>query len=180
MKLEEIKAQILENDYSFPKTSKLKTIIIKNSQPNALCLPNGNIYITSALDKDLKDDEMLTFVIAHEMAHYKNKDHLRNIRHQIAAAVITGILIIANPNDNTAVKILSGGLDMNNLNFSRAYEKRADVYAGKMLLKIYGNTDAGARVLNKLRDKSYPPILFLFSTHPDVDSRIMNLKNLRL
>ena len=40
----------------------------------------GNIYITDTLFKHLNSDEMLTFVIAHEMAHYKNRDHLMNLR----------------------------------------------------------------------------------------------------
>lgn len=179
LRLEKIKQNILNVDYSFPKTSKLNIIIINDKEKNALCLPNGNIYITSALFEKLTNDEMLTFVIAHEMAHYKNKDHLKNIRHEIASAIILSFLQIANPSDTTSVKILEGGLNMSNLNFSRSYEKKADIYAGKVLLALYGNNKAGADVLNNLRDKKYPPVLMLFSTHPDVDSRIQTLNSQR-
>ena len=81
--LSSIRNRVLSVDRDFPKTSNLDIHIINDNQMNALCYPNGNIYITSELYKRLTDDEMLTFVIAHEMAHYKNKDHLMNLRNQI-------------------------------------------------------------------------------------------------
>lgn len=179
-RFEKIKSNILNIDSNFPKTSKLKINIIKNSENNALCFPNGDIYITSGLYEKLTNEEMLTFVIAHEMAHYKNKDHLKNIRHEIASTIIINILSILNPNDTASKAILEGGLDMNNLNFSRNYEKNADIYAGKALLKLYGNVKGAELVLNNLRSKKYPPVLILFSTHPDIDARIKTIKKQKI
>ena len=84
-RLTKIKNKILESDSDFPKTSALDIEIINHKEKNALCYPNGNIYITDTLFKHLDSDEMLTFVIAHEMAHYKNRDHLMNLRKSIAS-----------------------------------------------------------------------------------------------
>ena len=37
---------VLKTDSKFPKTSNLKIEVIEADEKNALCLPNGNIYIT--------------------------------------------------------------------------------------------------------------------------------------
>ena len=173
------KKNILKSDNNFPKTSKLNIYLVKDETKNALCLPNGDIYITSSLYEKLTDDEMLTFVIAHEMAHYKNKDHLKNIRHKIAKSTITIFLSLAIPNDSTISNISDDGLEINELGFSRGCEKQADIYAGKILLVLYNNTIGGQKVLNTLREKTYPGILRLYATHPDIDSRIKVLRQLK-
>ena len=55
-KLKNIKNNILKADSKFPTTSNLEINVIKSKQLNALCYPNGNIYITSALYDELKSD----------------------------------------------------------------------------------------------------------------------------
>ena len=115
-KIKDIRNRVLSVDRDFPKTSNLDIHIINDTQMNALCYPNGNIYITSELYKRLTDDEMLTFVIAHEMAHYKNKDHLMNLRKGISneakadlyAAKILNELYGRTTGGVQVLKILSG------------------------------------------------------------------------
>ena len=178
-KFNKIKADILLADINFPKTTKLSIYLINDTEKNAFCLPNGNIYITSALYEELTDDEMLTFIISHEMAHYKNRDHLKNIRHKISKAIVTTFLSAAITNESSIVNIADSGMAINELRFSRHCEKKADIYAGKILLKLYNNTQAGVMVLDKLRENRYPAIFGLFSTHPDIDTRIKVLQHLR-
>ena len=49
---------------NFRNFSNLEINLIDNEkEPNAICYPNGNIYITSALYKKLESDEELTFVV---------------------------------------------------------------------------------------------------------------------
>ena len=60
-RLKNIKNNIIKADAKFPLTSNLDIKVIDKKQLNALCYPNGNIYITSALYNELKTDEEFTF-----------------------------------------------------------------------------------------------------------------------
>ena len=170
-RLEKIKNNILKVDKKFPKTSNLEIGVIEEKQLNALCYPNGNIYITSSLYKELDTDEKLTFVIAHEMAHYRHKDHLLNLRRNISNGVVLILLSVANPNNSQISNIAEGGLSITDLKFSRGAEENADKYAIKISNILYGNSKAGAEVMKTLKDKNIFDVEFL-STHPNIDKRI--------
>lgn len=170
-KLITIRNRILKADSKFPKTSNLDINVIKANQLNALCYPNGNIYITSALYKELKTDEELTFVIAHEMAHYRNKDHLLNLRQNISNSVILILLAIADPYNKQIASIVEGSLNIKDLKFSRGVEEKADKYAIKIMNSLYGSAGAGVKVMNTLKEKNRFDIEFL-SSHPNLDKRI--------
>lgn len=179
IKTENIKNKILNIDTKFPKTANLDIKIHPNANKNALCLPNGNIYITSSLYNEIKNDEqMLFFVIAHEMAHYKNRDHIMNFRKNIASMTVVLLATIFSP-DSEMPNIVSKTMELSDLNYSRGVEARADKYAGLMLLREYGTINGGIRALNKLRDKEYPNFLYIFSTHPSIEKRIDFLKNIK-
>ena len=79
---------ILKNDSDFPKTSNLKVEVIEDEEKNALCLPNGNIYITDKFYKTLDSEDKLVFVLAHEMGHYKNRDHLMGLRKSLSSNIV--------------------------------------------------------------------------------------------
>ena len=176
IKLEQIKNKILKYDKNFPKTSNLNIKLHPNEESNALCLPNGDIYITSSLYEKIKNNEpMLMFVIAHEMAHYKHKDHIMNIRKDFASTVTVLVVAISTNNDKIS-SVVSDTIELSDLNYSRAVEARADKYAKRMLLNEYGNTDGGIEVLKLLKDKDYPKFLNIFATHPSIEKRIEELK----
>jgi len=178
-KINNIKNKILKYDTSFPKTSNLDVKVIRHKEMNALCLPNGNIYITSPLfDKIKENDDMLFFVLAHEMAHYKNKDHIMNLRKNISSGVILTILALGGHNQSDLNKIIENTINLSDLNYSRSVEARADKYAGKMLLIEYGNTKSGVRALELLASKHYPERFYIFSTHPTIEQRVKNLKEI--
>lgn len=170
-RLSSIKNRILKVDSKFPKTSNLNINVIKEKQLNALCYPNGNIYITSALYKELKSDEEFAFVIAHEMAHYKYKDHLLNLRRNIANGAVLILVAFANPNNKDIGTLIEGSLNVTELKFSRGVEEKADKYAINIMNKLYGNARAGVYVMTTLKDKNSFDIEFL-SSHPNLDKRI--------
>ena len=176
-KFEFIKNKIKSHDKNFPKTSKLYVEIVPDKSPNALCLANGNIYITSALYDKIKNDEnMLTFTLAHEIAHYKNKDHLMTMRKNISSGI--GLILFNLIGAKDTKKIISGVVDLSNLNYSRKVEARADKYATIILLKEYGNTQGAKKVFEILKDKEYPRIFYIFSTHPTIEDRIKNVQKI--
>ena len=169
-----VRDEILQRDSDFPKTSALDIEIIEHPMKNSLCYPNGNIYITDSLYKYLTTDEMLTFVIAHEMAHYKNRDHLMNLRKNIASnCVILSFAILGG--DVPIDKLVSSSLDLADMKYSKRKEALADKYAARILKRIYGNLDGGIQVIEILKQGDYDESDF-FSTHPSLEKRIMYLK----
>ena len=93
-RLQKVRDDILKVDNDFPKTSNLKIKIIDMNVVNAFCAPNGNIYITKKLYDKLKTDGELTFVIAHEMSHYKTKDHLMQLRSNLSNSVVVFVVLV--------------------------------------------------------------------------------------
>lgn len=177
--LNEIKNRIINLDKKYPKTSSLNIHVIKNSVPNAFCYPNGNIYITSALYNKLTDKEMLTFVIAHEMAHYKYKDHLMQLRKNISTASVILFISITSPDNKSTSSMIESAIDITDLKYSRKTEAKADRYASEVLTYLYGNVSGGIRALTVI-DKESMHIPELLSTHPDTKKRIKTLKAFRL
>ena len=174
-RINKVKQKILKVDYKFPKTSNMDIKVINNKQLNALCYPNGNIYITSELFKYLDDDEKLTFVIAHEMGHYKHKDHLLNLRRNISNDVILILISFASPENASVSRSVEDGLNIVDLKYSRGVEEKADIYAIRIMNAIYGNAKAGVEVMKTLKDKNKFDIEFL-STHPNIDKRIKTIE----
>lgn len=179
-KFEDVKNRILLADESFPKTSNLDIKILQDDELNALCYPNGNIYITRGLYNRIKTDEQLTFVIAHEMAHYKNKDHLMNLRQSISGGVAIIVLSVARGSaDADVVKLVDNVLEITDLKYSRRSEEKADYYAGKILLQTFGSVKGGIELLEILGRNNELYELELLSTHPLINKRIKNLQSLK-
>ena len=173
-RIQKVRKKILKVDYKFPKNPNMQVKIVDKNQLNALCYPNGNIYITSELFKYLDTEEKLTFVIAHEMAHYKHKDHLLNLRRNISNNVILILISLASPDNIIFSKSIEDSLDIVDLKYSRDLEAKADIYAVRIMNAIYGNAKAGEEVMKILKEKNRLDIEFI-SSHPNIDKRIRTI-----
>ena len=109
------------------------------------------------------------------MAHYKNKDHLLNLRRGIAGSAVLILVSIANPSNDRISKITESGINMTDLKYSRQVEENADKYAIRVMNKIYGSAKAGVDVMNIIKEKNSFDIEFL-SSHPNIDKRIEYIK----
>ena len=47
-----------------------KLHLYRDDSINAFCLPNGSIYVNTGLLKQIKSDDVLAFILGHEIAHY--------------------------------------------------------------------------------------------------------------
>ena len=174
-RIDKIKKDILKIDKNFPKTSNLQINIINDKGGNAFCSPNGNIYITQELYKRLNTDEMLTYVIAHEMAHYRNKDHLLSLRKNIASIGVISLILLNCPDNIILGQIIDSAMSYKEINISREMEYSADEYAAYILKNQYGTTQGSIDVLNLFQDNS-EGIERLFSEHPNPETRKKKLE----
>lgn len=174
--LEKIQEKIKQKDTQINNLRKLKIGVSKNKEINAYIYPNGEIYFTEGILKELKNEDQKAFVLAHEIAHYKNRDHLKSIGRSIIA--ITIISLMGMGNSEYMTNIMYSIYDINDLKYSQNQEISADMYANKIVKEIYG-TNKGAIEFFKLIDakQKLPEFIHYFSTHPSPSARIKLIEN---
>lgn len=168
--LENIRDEIVPLDKKLQGKSKFPIYEINKKEINAFVTPNGTIFFTKGLLKEIKDEEVLTFILAHELGHYAHRDHLKTISRQIIISAVISIFSAGNNNLDITINSIS---DLNNLNYSRKQEKEADLYANKIVYKLYGRNTGAVEFFKFLEKKDkMPEYLQYFSTHPSTKQRL--------
>ena len=172
-KLNYMKRRIIKLDKRL-QNQDLPASIIKDKEINAMLYPNGSIAVTTGLLDLNPTEEELAFVLAHEIGHYSNKDHLKSISKKIliiSLAVMLG-------QDMYVEKVVSGIAEVEFLSHSRQQERAADLYANKALIKLYGKNDAAINFMKKLeKNRKNKEFFTYFSTHPSTEERIKLLES---
>jgi Zn-dependent protease with chaperone function len=150
-----------ENPYS------LRVAVYAEPTPNAVALPGGFVLVTSGLLDQVESENELAFVLAHEIGHFRNRDHMRGIGRGVAFAMVLGSLGIGASSAVSQVAMLSGGLAARA--FDRSQERDADRFALEIVAQEYGHV-AGARdFFGRSADSTGPvtkKVAPYFSTHP--------------
>ncbi|MFC2075337.1 M48 family metallopeptidase [Bdellovibrionota bacterium] len=143
--------------------------IICEEKPNALAIPGGNILITSGLINMLETEIGLAMVLAHEMGHFKNRDHLRSLGRGLVLLSMSVVL------GNSGANLLTSLLNLTELSFSREQEEEADKYGQLLVKATYGNLNGADEFFRKLEERGsvLEKIPTFLSTHPASKSRII-------
>lgn len=169
--LENIKEKIVAQDRNLQNKSDFNIYEVAEDKVNAFVIPDGSIYVTEGLLKQVNDEEMLTFILAHELGHYAHRDHLKMISRQIIASAIMSILS-SSGKSNVSNTIDSIGT-LSELKHSRSQERNADKYANAMVYRIYGNNDGAVKFFKYLeKEEKSPEFVQYFSTHPSTKQRL--------
>ena len=159
----------LQNKSNFP-------IIVKDHEAvNAWITPTGNIYFTTALLNENLDDDELIFVLAHELGHYKHRDHLKSVSRNLIIALVCNVVF--GQESKQMQKVVSKITNVEALSHSRNQERNADEYASYVSKKMFGNNNGGIKFMNRLlKSEKLPEFVFYFSTHPSTQERIRLLQ----
>lgn len=155
------------------KKSDFKIFLTNEKEINAYVAPDGSIFITKRLLDEIKNNEdILTFIIAHEIGHYHNRDHLKGFSREIVLSAFSVILF----SDVDMSGISNSILELNRMKHSQKQEEKADEFANKTIKRIYGSNDGAVKFFEMLivKEKS-PEFLYYFSTHPSPKKRIQKL-----
>ncbi len=175
--LEKVKKQIISMDKKLQGKSSFPIYEVKDKNINAFILPNGSIYFTKGLADKVQDEEVLAFVLAHELGHYAHRDHLKSISREIIASTIIGILSSQQTNVDLTINSIS---DLSSLKYSRKQESEADKYAAKTVYKLYGKTTGAVEFFKLLeKEENSPAFMQYFSTHPATKDRIKFIKTVK-
>lgn len=165
-KLDALVVSLLPKNYA---GKKLEASVLCSETPNAFALPGGKIWITSALLDNVSREKGLAFVIAHEIGHIQNKDHIRGFGQSMGFTLVMSLLGFA----EAGAAIYKVPAQMSYLGLSRNAEENADDFAMARIKENYSSyagTDEFFDVILQ-KDKWGSKIPAVLSTHPDTEKR---------
>ena len=173
-RLSQIKNQIVRMDRNLQGKSNFPIYEADMKEINAFVMPDGKIYFTKGLLNKIENEQTLTFILAHELGHYAHRDHLKSIGRRIISAILLSIVTFGQKDISP---VINGFSFADSISHSQKQEKAADLYANKVILKLYG-TNRGAIEFFELlkKEEKIPEFLYYISSHPSNDTRINLLK----
>ena len=115
-------------------------VVVEADRPNAFALPGGLVIVTTDLIKRAESENELAFILAHELGHFHNRDHLKALGRGILfdlALVSVGMGAGSMPN-----LFGSSGL-LTSRRFNRRQERAADRFGLGLMYEQYA-TVAGS------------------------------------
>ncbi|WP_454064842.1 M48 family metallopeptidase [Candidatus Nitrospira salsa] len=146
--------------------------IIESQNINAMAIPGGKIVVFSELLKSMKTENGLAFVLAHELGHFKNRDHLRSIGRGLVLAALSTLLTGAN---SSISQMLTSSMTLGQAKYSQSRESQADETALQILNCHYGHVGGATELFEALQRQEGTwdiNILHYFDTHPELQKRI--------
>ncbi len=148
---------------------KIKIHILNKDDINAFALPNGHLIVYSGLILNSENQEELTGVICHEIAHIE----LNHVMKKLVKEIGLSVLISMTTGNGGGEVIKETAKMLSSSAFDRSLEKEADIKAVDYLIKAKVNPEPFANFLYKLSDKEHEATKYLtwISTHPDSKER---------
>ena len=157
-----------------PPDLQLEFFVIEGSTVNAFTTLGGFIFVFEGLLHELDDENSLAMVLAHEIAHARNRDPLSGASRGILLQVMISSLSGNSGIDPT--RATEVGSDLMLGVYSREQEEVADRLAVEALQRQYGHVGGATKLFEALQatygDDEVPEIL---SSHPDIDDRIATI-----
>lgn len=147
----------------------IKVHILNKGDINAFALPNGHLIVYSGLITNSDNQEQLSGVICHEIAHI----NLNHVMKKLVKEIGLSVLISMTTGNGGSEIIKETAKMLSSSAFDRSLEKEADIKAVDYLIKAKINPEPFADFLFKLSDKENEATKYLtwISTHPDSRER---------
>ena len=147
--------------------------IVPGNEINAFALPGGGIVMMRGLLANADSENEVAMVLAHELGHFANRDHLRGLGRGLVIAVFSSLLF----GQDTVGRVMGGTLNLAQMQHSRGQETAADVYGVALLNKAYGHVGGSTAFFERLMENDIPKSLAWMSTHPLSEKRIHDIRN---
>ena len=154
----------------------LNVEVVEDETVNALALPGGNIIIFSGLLEAVESENELAFVLAHEMGHFVNRDHLTSLGRGLILVVMNSVVF---GSDSVIGQRLGEMLMLSELGFSRQHEAMADALALQTVNCYYGHTAGSTSFFEHTAAMDEERFAgHYLSSHPLHGQRVVELKKL--
>ncbi len=147
----------------------IKVHILQEDNINAFALPNGHILIYSGLILNSDNQEELSGVISHEIAHIELNHIMKKLVKEMGLSVL-----ISMTTGNGGTEIIKETAKMlSSTAYDRSLEREADIRAVDYLIEAKINPEPFANFLYKLSTNEGETAIYLnwISTHPDSKER---------
>lgn len=147
----------------------LKVHVLRKDEINAFALPNGHLVIHSGLILNSENQDELTGVIGHEMAHIQLNHVMKKLVREIGLSVI----ISMTTGNGGGEMILETARMLSSTAFDRKLEKEADLKGVDYLIEAKVNPEPLANFLYRLATEEPEAAKYFtwISTHPDSKER---------
>ncbi len=157
----------------------VKIRMVETDDINALALPGGNILLFEGLLNGVSSENGLAFVLAHELGHFKNRDHLRGMGRSMVLVALSVMLTGAN---SDLSRLLAPTSSLGHAQHSQKAESAADRTALQVLNCHYGHVGGATEFFEKLAtldgSGKSSRLAHYFESHPQVEKRIRDVKRI--
>lgn len=144
----------------------LQISVVRRSEPNAIALPGGRIYVFEGLIEKSASADELAGVLAHEIGHVAHRDGTRSVLQGAGLSFLFGMLLGDFVGGGAVVMATTTLLRSS---YSREAEAAADLYAVGLMGRIGADARALGTMLKRIagEQKDGPKILLDHPTAPD-------------
>ncbi len=144
--------------------------MIGSSDVNAVALPGGQILVFSELIQQAESENELLMVLAHELGHYANRDHLKGLGRGLGVSLATLLLFGQESGVSSLVSDLCLSFEAR---YSQAQESAADAFAVDLLVASQGHAGGATEFFSRLNEKRGDKrLVYLFASHPHPADRV--------
>ena len=147
----------------------------RSDTPNALVAPGGVMIVFSSLFDSVQSENGMAFVLAHELSHMANRDHLRAVGRQLV--LIAAATVLTGDGAGTA-SVLAPAQHLGESGYSRGREAAADTKALAILQCRYGHAGGATEFFESLQrqEGETPAFAHYLASHPSMGARIAALQ----
>lgn len=171
--LKRLEANIVNKNF---KNVKFKLHHIDDKLINAYYIGNGNIMIFEGLLQELKTEDQLAALIAHEMGHAVREHLTEDLQRNMSLSIINLLFNHFTENDYQLMSNIAQNLIANG--YSREQEQESDIYAVDLMMRSGYNPEGLIELMKIFKENSHNLKLLEFTqTHPIPESRIEYLQD---
>ncbi|MCU0565562.1 MAG: M48 family metallopeptidase [Oculatellaceae cyanobacterium Prado106] len=151
-----------------------QVLYIPDNTVNAIAIPGDRVILYQGLLNQMESENELMMVMGHELGHFANRDHLR----QLGRGLLLQLLIasvLGDPGSLQAIA-LSGVNTVANAQFSQQQEYEADEFGLSLLRANYGHVAGSTDFFERLSKLPGTVEIPFLGTHPVSSDRVNRLK----
>jgi len=134
------------NEVGYP----LQVNMAQSKAANAFAFPGGRIIVFEGLLDTVDSENGLAFVLAHEMAHFKNRDHLRGMGRGLVFTALSALLTGAG---SDLTQLIAPALGIGQAQYSQEREALADKLALETLHCCYGHVGGATEFFEAMQEE---------------------------